>query len=177
MKQIKDMLIGELAALICSHLNDNGIICTLSGGACVSIYSNNKYQSGDIDFIENESYPRKKLVKLMTEIGFVEKNRYFTHKNNPLFIEFPAGPLACGSEPVIDIIEIKYDTGILRIISPTECVKDRLAAYYFWDDFQAFEQAILVAKDNPVNMNEIERWSIVENYQDKFKKFKEQLNL
>jgi hypothetical protein len=43
-----------------------------------------------------------------------------------------------------------------------------LAAYYFWDDFQAFEQAILVAKDNPVNMNEIERWSIVENYQDKF---------
>jgi hypothetical protein len=57
MKELTEMTIGELAAYICGLLNNNDIICTLTGGACVSIYSENQYQSGDIDFIEYTSYP------------------------------------------------------------------------------------------------------------------------
>jgi hypothetical protein len=51
-KSVKDMSIGELAAFISSHLKRNGIDAILSGGSCVSIYSENKYVSLDLDFIE-----------------------------------------------------------------------------------------------------------------------------
>jgi hypothetical protein len=168
MKELPEMTIGELAAYICEFLNNNDIKCTLTGGACVSIYSENQYQSSDIDFIQYITYPRKKLVDLMKQIGFDEKNRYFVHKDVAWFIEFPSGPLAIGSEPIKDTINLEFSTGILRIISQTDCVKDRLAAFYFWDDKQALEQAKLVALNNQIDLKEIERWSLVENSLEKF---------
>jgi hypothetical protein len=171
-KRIAEMSIGELAAYVCEYLNGNSIECTLSGGACVSIYSENKYQSADLDFIEKRVYSRKKIIQLMKLIGFIEKNRYFINPDALWYIEFPTGPLAVGSEPIRDVIEIEYETGRLRIISPTECVKDRLAAYYHWEDLQSLDQAILVASNNIVNFNEIERWSIVENFKEKYLIFK-----
>lgn len=176
MKEIKDMNLGELAAFVCDFLNKNGIICTLSGGACVTIYSNNQYQSGDLDFIENLSYPRNKIINLMKLIGFTETNRYFVNPDTEWFVEFPAGPLAVGSESVKEINYIQYSTGLLRIISPTECVKDRLAAYYFWDDLQSLQQAILVVKSNQINLNELERWSKSQGMSEKYKSFLNNLN-
>lgn len=51
MKSIKIMTNAELAAFIGSHLLERGIDVVLSGGACVSIYSNGKYVSMDLDLI------------------------------------------------------------------------------------------------------------------------------
>jgi len=43
MKSIKEMTNAELAAFVESHLRKKGIDVVLSGGACVSIYSSNRY--------------------------------------------------------------------------------------------------------------------------------------
>lgn len=51
MKSVNSMSIGELGAYVCSHLAKNEIYCVLSGGACVSIYSENKYLSYEIQGI------------------------------------------------------------------------------------------------------------------------------
>ncbi len=40
----------ELACLIYETLKNSGINAVLVGGACVSIYSHNRYQSSDLDF-------------------------------------------------------------------------------------------------------------------------------
>jgi hypothetical protein len=69
-------------------------------------------------------------------------------------------------------VELEFATGRLRILSPTGCVKDRQAGYYFWKDVQCLEQAILVAADNEVDMDEIERWSGHEGMLDEFIKIK-----
>lgn len=173
MKNLDEMNIGELAAFVCDYLSKNGIQCVLSGGACVSIYSRNQYQSGDLDFIEIVTYPRKRIVYLMNEIGFIEKNRYFVNPEIEFFIEFPTGPLSVGFEPVKKINEMEFSTGMLKLLTPTDCVKDRLAAYYFWDDKQSLEQALMVAKENKIDIVEIKRWSIAENCEDKFNLFHE----
>ncbi len=60
MKKIDDMSREELAAYVCSHLDKSGIEVTLTGGSCVSIYSDNRYVSLDLDFIEKMAY--KKVV-------------------------------------------------------------------------------------------------------------------
>ena len=135
----------------------------------------NKYQSNDLDFIDNSSTPRKIIKDFLSEIGFIEENRYFKHPNTEFFIEFPTGPLSVGSEPIQDIIELEYSTGKLLIISPTECVKDRLAAFFYWDDLQSLEQAVLVIKNNSVDFREIERWVKIEKQLSKYNVIKNKL--
>ena len=64
------MNLGELAAFIDTHLRDKGINVVLSGGASVSIYSDHKYVSKDLDFIGRYSIDHKKVESAMMEIGF-----------------------------------------------------------------------------------------------------------
>ena len=111
------MTIGELAAFVCTYLKENGIDVVLSGGACVSIYTKNKYQSYDLDFIENILTSRKKIKEVLQRIGFIEEHRYFKHPDTKIFLEFPPGPLSIGDEPVRGTIEKEFSTGLLRLIS------------------------------------------------------------
>ena len=142
MKSISEMTIGEFGAFVSEHLHQQDIGVVLSGGGCVSIYSQNRYQSFDLDFIGERGDERKKVKEALANLGFVEKNKYFTHPESKFYVEFPSGPLAVGGEPVKDIVELVFSTGKLRLLSPTECVKDRLAAYYHWQDRQCLEQAL-----------------------------------
>jgi hypothetical protein len=175
MKSIKEMTQGELAAFIQSHLREKGIDVVLSGGATVSIYSSNRYVSWDLDLINPYFVKRRALRETMQELGFHEEGRHFEHPDTKFFVEFPPGPLAVGVEPVKHINEIKFSTGILRIISPTDCVKDRLAGYYYWDDLQCLEQAVLVAQANKIDLKEIKRWSEGEGKLDEFRRIRDQL--
>lgn len=175
MKSIKRMTQLELAAYVHSHLKAAGIHVVLSGGATVSLYSGNKYVSKDIDLINVNFTKRQKLRQAMEKIGFSEKGRYFSNPDSQYIVEFPDGPLSVGEEPVKEISEVKFDTGMLRVISPTDCVKDRLCAYYFWGDRQGLAQALLVVENNKVDIKEIERWSKVEGKSSEFKIFKNRI--
>jgi hypothetical protein len=171
MKSIKDMTQLELAAFICTHLKKKAMDVVLSGGAAVSLYSDNKYLSADLDLIEVYSIKRKELKEAMAEIGFFEKHRYFRHLESKFIVEFPAGPLTIGDQPIKSIVNKKLATGILRVISSTDCVKDRLAAYYYWGDKQSLNQAALVVQNNKdVDLKEIRRWSKVEGKIEEFEK-------
>lgn len=177
MKPISEMSKADLGAYVQEHLRSKGIDMVLSGGACVSIYSKEKYVSMDLDMIHTSLLkPKRKLIRdAMSELDFAEEGRYFIHPHTDIFIEFPDGPPAVGEEAVKDIHERKESTGVLKIISPTDCVKDRLAGYYHWDDQQCLDQAILVAHDNQIDIKEIRRWSIGEGKLDLFKQIREQL--
>jgi hypothetical protein len=175
MKSIKEMTQGELGAYVQSHLRESGIVVVLSGGAVVGIYSNGAYVSKDLDFVNVYATNRRTVRTAMEQIGFQEEGRYFKHPDTEFFIEFPAGPLAIGSEPIRQFVEKEFSTGTLQIISPTDCVKDRLAAYYHWGDRQCLAQAELVAKENLVDLNEIERWSAIEEKLDEFERIKNRL--
>ncbi len=111
----------------------------------------------------------------MERIGFKEKGRYFVNPETQFLIEFPQGPLSVGEEPVKVIDEFELATGTLRIISATDCVKDRLCAYYFWNDQQGLAQAVLVSKTQRVDLREIKRWSTVEGKEREFEIFQSKL--
>lgn len=175
MKKIKNMSQVELAAYIQDALQADGIPVVLSGGSAVSFYSSNQYVSNDLDLINAGFARRSKIKAVMENLDFTEKGRYFTHPETPYFVEFPDGPLSVGEEPVREISEFPLATGTLRVLSPTDCVKDRLCAFYFWNDLQGLAQAILVATSQPVSLEEIQRWSEVEGKGQEFKVFTERL--
>jgi hypothetical protein len=172
---VADMTPIELAGFVGSHLSKQGINVVLSGGICVAYYSKGKYVSMDLDFVNASFAKRDKIKTAMAEIGFNEDNRYFRHPDTEYLVEFPPGPLGVGDEQVGEIVEIKTRTGTFKIISPTDCVKDRLAGYYHWDDMPCLEQAVLVACENQINIKEIERWSKKEGKGDKFEQFQGRL--
>ena len=175
MKSLKEMTQGELGAYVQSHLREKGIQVVLSGGAAVGIHSKDKYVSKDLDFVNVYAVNRKQIRMAMEEIGFQEEGRYFNHPDTDFFVEFPAGPLAIGNEPIKHIVEKEFSTGILEIISPTDCVKDRLAAYYHWGDRQCLAQAEMVSQACSIDLNEIERWSASEEKTAEFGKIRDRL--
>lgn len=173
MKPLKEMSVGEIAAHVAEHLRQSDISVVLTGGSCVSIYTDNRYQSYDLDFIEEGRTTRKKIAACLREIGFQEKDRYFVHPDTSYFVEFPSGPLAIGDEPVREVAQLEFATGSLRLLSATDCVKDRLANYYHWKDRQCLEQAIMVATNVTVDMAEVERWSRHEGMGNEFEQIRE----
>ena len=179
MKSIKDMSMEELGAYICSALEKENIDTVLSGGSCVEIYSHGRYTSDDIDLIDRFNGGHRKIKEVMEKLGFKEykMKRYFIHEDTNLFIEFPRGPLGVGDAPVKEIAKRTTETGTLKLLTPTDCIKDRLSAYYHWDDQQSLEQAIWVAKENEFDMDSVKLWSINEGMEKKFEVFKKKHKL
>jgi hypothetical protein len=175
MKKIANMGQIELAAFIQSQLQKEGIEVVLSGGGAASFYSSNKYVSKDLDLINTRFVKRKNIKMVMDNIGFKEKGRYFISLETQFFVEFPDGPLSVGEEPVKVIDEFELSTGTLRVISATDCVKDRLCAFYFWNDQQGLAQAVLVAKSQEVDLKEVKRWSEVEGKLNEYGVFQNKL--
>jgi hypothetical protein len=165
----------ELAGHVCQALRDAGVTVTLTGGACVAIWSQGKYVSDDLDFIEEGPVPRRKIREVLAMLGFKEHGRHFVHPDTKFFVEFPNGPLMVGDQRVEQVTERKTPAGTLRLLSPTDCVKDRLAAYFHWNDRQSLEQALLVAKAQKIDWDNIRRWSKAERNEPKFKEFRKKL--
>lgn len=168
----KHYSIKELAVLISAELEKHGINAVLVGGACVSIYSNNQYVSSDLDYISPAS--TNSIENALKNLGFFKRKgfRQFINDNCPYYIEFPPGPVSIGNEvPVTKFSKIKS----LKLFTPTDCVKDRLAAFYHWNDPQSLDQAVMVAKSQKVNLKAIESWSRGENSIEKYKRFKDLL--
>ncbi|MEA3350382.1 MAG: hypothetical protein U9Q82_07170 [Chloroflexota bacterium] len=175
MKPLSAMNREQLAAYIQTWLRDKGIDAVLTGGSVVSIYSGNRYVSKDLDFVITGFVRRSKVKKAMEEIRFEQIGRYFEHSQVDLLVEFPGGPLSVGDQKVQEIKTLEYDTGTLKLLSPTDCVKDRLAAYYHWGDRQSLIQALMVAQDHKINLDEIAQWSKGEGKGDEYKKIEEKI--
>jgi len=169
---IKNMNMTELAAFVCNELEKHDINVVLSGGSCVEIYSWGDYTSYDLDLINRYNETFYKIKNVMLNLGFKEEGKYFVHEGTKYFIEFPSGPLGVGDEPVNKIDEIKTKYGTLKLLTPTDCVKDRLAAYFHWDDEQSLTQAVWVASKNDIDLENIEKWAKKEQSTEKFKRFK-----
>lgn len=167
----KDISILDLAIFLSDHLAKQGIETVLSGGACVSIYTKNEFLSYDLDFVLLDLSGKKKIKKILERIGFQSEGRHFRHDDTPFIVEFLSPPLSVGQEPVKKIQTIEKKGSKLKLLSPTDCVKDRLAAYYHWNDRPSLEQAVMVSLAQPVDVKEIERWSSSEGMAEKYPDF------
>lgn len=163
--------IAELGSIVSEALRKEGIDAFLSGGAVVSIYTKNKYESYDLDFVSLAD--RAKIKSVMVGLGFnPDRGRMFIHPHSKFTVEFPGSALRVGEALITEFNELKTQAGVLKLLTPTDCVKDRLAAFYHWNDRQALDQAVWVALAQPIKLAEIRRWSEGEGKLGEFDKFK-----
>lgn len=109
-------------------MKNQGIDAVLVGGACVSIYSQNKYQSYDLDFVTYNQL--KQVEKALAKEGFKRTGRCFTHEDCPFLIDFVNPPIAIGNEMIHHFKTLKTSIGSLQLLTPTDCVKDRLSSFF-----------------------------------------------
>lgn len=159
----------EFAGFVSEELRRRGIDTVLVGGACVTIYSKNRYQSYDLDYITYEDM--KKVKKTLHEMGFAEKNKYFQHEGCPWFLEFVSPPVAVGNEPIRQFNHVDTPFGKIKLLRPVDSVKDRLASFYHWNDKQGLEQAVNICLEQDIDLSEVEAWSLREQQQEKFRFF------
>lgn len=87
-------------------------------------------------------------------------------------IDFPAPPVSVGDGLVSEFNNLKTRFGTICLLTPTDCIKDRLAAYFFWNDYQSLGQAAIVAKMNKINLTEIKKWAEKHGELEKYEVFK-----
>lgn len=154
----------DLWEYVAVELSKQGLRNILVGGAVAAIYSEGIYKSGDIDFVV-ESYINSKLKieKAMTSIGFEKVTRHWVHPQcEHLYVEFCNPPVSVGEDYKIEPIKVVKDGVEIFILSPTDCVKDRLASFVHWKARECFDQAVYVARVNPVDMAAVRSWLIRE---------------
>jgi hypothetical protein len=168
---ISKLTIKDLAHYICNLLTENKIDVVLVGGACVSIYSKNKYMSYDLDFVTDKTL--KEIEPVLNTIGFKRVGRIFKNEKCDYMIDFVAYPVMVGQEQTNEFEVIKTKYGQLNLLRPTDSIKDRLAGYFYWNDPQSLEQAIMIykAQKEKINLKEIENWSKEENNIEKYNIF------
>lgn len=164
----EETTLAELAAIVSDALEREGIIATLSGGAAVSIYTESRYVSEDLDFVTIALV--KELRNVLEPLGFKHTGQarlsVFEHPNTRWYLEFPPAPLSFGGTYVDPSQCELVDTGLgnLRIITPTHSVMDRLIAAVAWNESQSLEQAVLVAEHQHDNIDweALDRWVTTE---------------
>ncbi len=102
----------------------------------------------------------------------------FAHPDTKFTIDFPRGPLAVGGDYVHETATLTNGDMTLRILSPTDCVRDRLAHFYHWEDYTALKAAVGVAAANIDNLDVglLRSWSTREESLNKFAEFERRLS-
>jgi hypothetical protein len=162
--------IEEIAGVVSAALTAAGITAVLSGGAAVQIYSSGVYVSRDLDFVSPAGH--REIESALRSLGFKrQSSRHFVHATCPYTLEFPPWPLAVGRHLIREWTTRTVGSLTIQILTPTQCVMDRLAAFYHWRDRQALDQAVKVASAQAVDLEEIRRWSVAEGQNSAHEEF------
>lgn len=148
----------------------------LTGGACAAIHTAGGYQSEDVDFVLQSAPSQAELDQAMATIGFRRRQDQYFHRRTRFFVEFPAGPLGIGRDISLRAVRRRIGAGpAIRLLSATDSCRDRLAAFYHWDDRPSLDAAVQIALRNAIDLRKIQSWSKSENAVEGFRAFSREL--
>lgn len=175
MKVGADSTLSQVAAAVAAALEKAGIRAVLTGGGIAAIHTRGDYKSDDLDFILQSAPKRAQLDEALVTIGFKRVGDHYEHPATHFFLEFPRGPLSIGRDFGIRPVEVKAGRGKVLALSPTDSCRDRLAAFYFWNDRQSLDVAVSTALKERLDLGVIRRWSEDEGMVERFDEFEREL--
>jgi hypothetical protein len=163
-----DSTLADVCFAVASALQEASIEAVLTGDGAATIYAPEVRTSLDADFVLRRAIKSADLAAALAPLGFrpAATRGMFEHPDSPFTIDFPKGPLAVGGDYVQATSTLTRGETQLRILTPTDCVKDRLAHFFFWDDRTALQAAVGVARSShasEIDYDELEKWTAKEN--------------
>ena len=165
----------DVVAAVARALKRAKIQAVLVGDACASLHAEGAATSYDLDFILQSPVRQAELDSAMGTVGFTRERDHYRHPACPFWVEFPAGPIGIGEAGDIRPTALVVRRVSVRTLSATDACRDRLAAYYHWNDVQSLATAVEIVRRRRVNMRLIEEWSASEGAAAEFAIFRAQL--
>lgn len=175
MKLTRESSLPDVALAVGGALRQHGVRAVLTGGACVSIYTDGAYVSRDVDFVIQNAPTQVQVDGGLSELGFRRDGDRYVHQEVSFHVEFNPGPLAVGGDFNIRPVELPAPDGPVLALSATDICKDRLAAFYHWTDHQSLTQAVAIASRQQLDLAGLRRWSREEGKQNEFDEFMKQI--
>ena len=131
----------------------------------------------DLDFVSTAE--TAVIEAALAPPGFKRQDgsRYFTHDDTDYVLEFPSGALAVGHQLVLEWSQLETGAGVVQVLTPTQLIVDRLAAYFRWNDPQSPDQAVWIANDHSIDPEELKDWAEGEDNPEKFASFLKRVKL
>lgn len=164
--------LNTVAFAVGGALRRHGVAAVMTGGACATWFSGGEYQSSDVDFVTQGDPPQRTVDAALGELGFHRRGDRYIHPDLPYVVEFPAGPLAIGGDHNIRPVDISAAGVRIRSLSATDACRDRLAAFYHWNDRQSLEVAVAIARRHKLDLKRIHSWSESEGMREKHERFR-----
>lgn len=171
MKLTARSALADVAVAVGDELRRSGIRAVLTGGACANLYSDGAYASLDADFVLLAPCTTDELDRAMAKLGFARRKDRYVHPDLEFFVEFPRGPLGIGEDVQIRPVLQSRGTRKTLALSATDACRDRLAAFYHWNDRQSLAAAVSIAVANRVSLRKIREWSRMEGQQSLCREF------
>lgn len=165
----------EMWKKLAAYLKSKNIDSVLVGGGVATIYSQGQYMSGDLDFVMGWGNSHKQIQKALEEIGFFRTGTIYRHPQTTFSLDFSSPPVDIGLGNDPEINEEIFDGQRIQILSPTECVKDRLNKYVHFKDQSAMQAALAVANKTPIALERIKQFCKENNFTESFDEFIRQL--
>lgn len=156
--------LGDVAVAVGDSLRRAGIRAVLTGGACAHLYSGGVYQSLDADFVLTTPCSPEDLDRALALVGFKRARDRYVRRGVPFFVEFPRGPLGIGEDFRIRPVWRFRGSGRTLALSATDACRDRLAAFFHWNDRQSLAAAVAIAARNRVAFGKVREWSRKEGH-------------
>jgi hypothetical protein len=161
----------DVSVAVGDALRRAGIRAVLTGGACASLYSGGRVTSVDADFVIRGSCTTEDLDRALAPLGFERARDRYIHARIPFFVEFPRGPLGIGEDLRIRPVWKSRGSAKTLALSATDACRDRLAAFYHWNDRQSLAAAVAIAERNRVALARVRDWSRREGHVEGYRAF------
>lgn len=163
--------LADVAISVGDALRRAGIRGVLTGGACAHLYTAGTYVSVDVDFVLSDDTPVTTIDRALNPLGFQRSRDYWVHAKLSFYVEFPRGPLGIGEDFKIRPVWKRKGGYKMLALSATDACRDRLAAYYHWNDRQSLGVAVAIAMHNRIRLATVKRWSLGEGHGDRYRIF------
>ncbi|HEX3549731.1 MAG TPA: hypothetical protein VHT53_05115 [Candidatus Elarobacter sp.] len=138
--------LADVAFTVCTALERHAEHAVLCGGSAATYHAPHAYQSRDLDFVLHFGARARAVMDALGTIGYTRRPEgLYVHADVLFTIDFPAGPLAIGSETVSEHATYRRGDEVLYVYSATDCVRDRFMHFWAWNDQQARRVALDVA--------------------------------
>ena len=163
--------LADVAVAVGDALRRAGIRGVLTGGACASLYSAGAFHSVDVDIVLEGTPTVEAVDAALSPLGFKRRRDRYVHSTVPFFVEFPRGPLGIGEDFKIRPVWRARRGARALALSATDACRDRLAAFYHWNDRQSLGVAVAIARRHRVQLLKIREWSRREGHAHRYATF------
>lgn len=174
--------LADVAGAVAAALREIDHDPVVVGGSAATVHAPEAYRSRDIDMviIGGIDQPRP-LITAMDSIGFrLAPGHFFMHDHSPYTVEFVPSPVAIAGDVISNFAMVATAFGDLRVLHIEDVIADRLNKYVAYEDPEAFEVAVAVARAKRASLERVasfaQRQILPDSYNAALERLRRRLN-